>query len=42
MPLGVGIVLVNLATAAYDHHYVADSNFDGGRSIADIYDRLNG
>src|SRR5918993_484504 len=28
--------------AAYDRYYVVDSELDGGKSVVDIYDRING
>jgi D-serine deaminase-like pyridoxal phosphate-dependent protein len=31
-----------ITAAAYDRYYVVDSSLDGGRSVVDIYDRING
>ncbi|MBS0520234.1 MAG: alanine racemase [Proteobacteria bacterium] len=31
-----------ITAAAYDRYYVVDSEVDGGRSVVDIYDRING
>jgi D-serine deaminase-like pyridoxal phosphate-dependent protein len=31
-----------ITAAAYDRYYVVDSDIDGGRSVVDIYDRING
>ena len=46
MPVGTRVrVLPNhacITAAAYDRYYVIDSEFDGGKSVVDIYDRING
>lgn len=46
MPIGTRVrILPNhacITAAAYDRYYVVDSEFDGGRSVVDIYDRVNG
>lgn len=31
-----------ITAAAYDRYYVVDSDLDGGRSVVDTYDRING
>ena len=31
-----------ITAAAYDKYYVVDSDLDGGKSIVDVYDRING
>lgn len=31
-----------ITAAAYDRYYVIDSNLDGGKSVVDVYDRING
>lgn len=31
-----------ITAAAYDRYYVVDSDLDGGRSVVDVYDRING
>jgi D-serine deaminase-like pyridoxal phosphate-dependent protein len=31
-----------ITAAAYDRYYVVDSDLDGGKSIVDTYDRING
>ena len=31
-----------ITAAAYDRYYVVDSELDGGKSVVDIYDRING
>lgn len=31
-----------ITAAAYDQYYVIDSELDGGKSIVDVYDRING
>jgi D-serine deaminase-like pyridoxal phosphate-dependent protein len=31
-----------ITAAAYDRYYVVDSDLDGGKSVIDIYDRING
>ena len=31
-----------ITAAAYDRYYVVDSDLDGGKSVVDIYDRING
>ena len=46
LPVGSRVrVLPNhacITAAAYDRYYVVDSDLDGGRSVVDIYDRING
>ncbi len=46
LPVGSRVrVLPNhacITAAAYDRYYVVDSDFDGGKSVVDIYDRING
>jgi D-serine deaminase-like pyridoxal phosphate-dependent protein len=46
LPVGSRVrVLPNhacITAAAYDRYYVVDSDLDGGKSIVDIYDRING
>jgi D-serine deaminase-like pyridoxal phosphate-dependent protein len=46
MPIGTRVrVLPNhacITAAAYDRYYVVDSDVDGGRSVVDTYDRING
>jgi D-serine deaminase-like pyridoxal phosphate-dependent protein len=46
MPIGTRVrVLPNhacITAAAYDRYYVVDSDLDGGKSVVDIYDRING
>jgi D-serine deaminase-like pyridoxal phosphate-dependent protein len=46
LPVGSRVrVLPNhacITAAAYDRYYVVDSELDGGRSVVDIYDRING
>jgi D-serine deaminase-like pyridoxal phosphate-dependent protein len=46
MPIGTRVrILPNhacITAAAYDKYYVVDSDLDGGKSIVDIYDRING
>ncbi len=46
MPIGTRVrVLPNhacITAAAYDRYYVVDSDIDGGKSVVDIYDRING
>jgi D-serine deaminase-like pyridoxal phosphate-dependent protein len=31
-----------ITAAAYDRYYVVDSDIDGGKSVVDVYDRING
>ena len=31
-----------ITAAAYDRYYVVDSGLDGGKSVVDVYDRING
>jgi D-serine deaminase-like pyridoxal phosphate-dependent protein len=31
-----------ITAAAYDRYYVVDSELDGGKSVVDVYDRING
>ncbi|WP_421998725.1 alanine racemase [Reyranella sp.] len=46
LPIGSRVrVLPNhacITAAAYDRYYVVDSEVDGGRSVVDVYDRING
>ena len=46
LPIGTRVrVLPNhacITAAAYDRYYVVDSELDGGRTVVDIYDRING
>lgn len=46
MPIGTRMrILPNhacITAAAYDRYYVVDSELDGGKSVVDIYDRING
>ena len=46
MPIGTRVrVLPNhacITAAAYDRYYVVDSEFDGGKSVVEIYDRISG
>jgi D-serine deaminase-like pyridoxal phosphate-dependent protein len=46
MPVGTRVrILPNhacITAAAYDRYYVVDSDLDGGKSVVDIYDRING
>lgn len=46
LPVGSRVrVLPNhacITAAAYDRYYVVDSDLDGGRSVVDVYDRING
>jgi len=46
LPVGSRVrVLPNhacITAAAYDRYYVVDSDLDGGKSVVDIYDRING
>ena len=46
MPIGTRVrILPNhacITAAAYDKYYVIDSDLDGGKSIVDVYDRING
>ena len=46
LPVGSRVrVLPNhacITAAAYDRYYVVDSQLDGGKSIVDVYDRING
>ncbi len=46
LPVGARVrVLPNhacITAAAYDRYYVVDSDLDGGRSVVDVYDRING
>lgn len=46
MPVGTRVrVLPNhacITASAYDRYYVVDSDLDGGRSVVDVYDRING
>jgi D-serine deaminase-like pyridoxal phosphate-dependent protein len=46
LPIGSRVrVLPNhacITAAAYDRYYVVDSELDGGKSVVDIYDRING
>lgn len=46
LPIGSRVrVLPNhacITAAAYDRYYVVDSELDGGKSVVDVYDRING
>ncbi|MBX9943829.1 MAG: alanine racemase [Reyranella sp.] len=46
LPVGSRVrVLPNhacITAAAYERYYVVDSDLDGGRSVVDVYDRING
>ena len=46
LPIGSRLrVLPNhacITAAAYDRYYVVDSDLDGGKSVVDVYDRING
>jgi D-serine deaminase-like pyridoxal phosphate-dependent protein len=46
LPIGSRVrVLPNhacITAAAYDRYYVVDSDLDGGKSVVDVYDRING
>jgi D-serine deaminase-like pyridoxal phosphate-dependent protein len=46
LPIGSRVrILPNhacITAAAYDRYYVVDSAHDGGRSVVDVYDRING
>ncbi|HZP97968.1 MAG TPA: alanine racemase [Reyranella sp.] len=46
LPIGTRVrVLPNhacITAAAYDRYYVVDSELDGGKSVVDVYDRING
>ncbi|HYC63576.1 MAG TPA: alanine racemase, partial [Reyranellaceae bacterium] len=46
MPIGTRVrILPNhacITAAAYDRYYVVDSDLDGGKSVVDVYDRING
>ena len=46
MPVGTRVrVLPNhacITASAYDRYYVVDSDLDGGKSVVDVYDRING
>lgn len=46
LPIGSRLrVLPNhacITAAAYDRYYVVDSELDGGKSVVDLYDRING
>ena len=46
LPIGARLrILPNhacITAAAYDRYHVVDSAFDGGRSVVDVYDRING
>jgi D-serine deaminase-like pyridoxal phosphate-dependent protein len=46
MPVGMRVrILPNhacITAAAYDRYYVVDSDIDGGKSVVDVYDRING
>jgi D-serine deaminase-like pyridoxal phosphate-dependent protein len=46
LPIGSHVrVLPNhacITAAAYDRYYVVDSDLDGGKSVVDVYDRING
>src|SRR5215217_5378094 len=46
LPIGSRVrILPNhacITAAAYDRYYVVDSDLDGGKSVVDVYDRING
>jgi D-serine deaminase-like pyridoxal phosphate-dependent protein len=46
LPVGARLrILPNhacITAAAYDRYYVVDSELDGGRTVVDVYDRING
>ena len=46
LPIGSRVrVLPNhacITAAAYDRYYVVDSELDGGKTVVDTYDRING
>jgi D-serine deaminase-like pyridoxal phosphate-dependent protein len=46
LPVGARVrILPNhacITAAAYDRYYVVDSDLDGGKSVIDVYDRING
>ena len=46
MPIGTRVrILPNhacITAAAYDKYHVVDSDLDGGKSVVDVYDRING
>jgi D-serine deaminase-like pyridoxal phosphate-dependent protein len=46
LPIGSRVrILPNhacITAAAYDRYYVVDSELDGGKSVVDVYDRING
>ena len=46
LPIGARVrILPNhacITAAAYDRYYVVDSDLDGGTSVVDVYDRING
>lgn len=46
LPIGTRLrILPNhacITAAAYDRYYVVDSDLDGGKSVVDVYDRING
>jgi D-serine deaminase-like pyridoxal phosphate-dependent protein len=46
LPVGARVrILPNhacITAAAYDRYYVVDSDLDGGKSVVDTYDRING
>lgn len=46
LPVGTRVrILPNhacITAAAYDRYYVVDSDLDGGRTVVDVYDRING
>ena len=46
LPVGARVrILPNhacITAAAYDRYYVVDSELDGGKSVVDVYDRING
>jgi len=46
MPIGARVrILPNhacITAAAYDRYYVVDGDVDGGRTVVDVYDRING
>lgn len=46
LPVGMRVrILPNhacITAAAYDRYYVVDSDLDGGKTVVDVYDRING
>jgi len=46
LPIGSRVrILPNhacITAAAYDRYWVVDSGLDGGKSVVEVYDRING